>query len=122
MRTLRDLNQTMEGEELPDGAYATSFATCSSRHPAFEVRLASLPNRIFSGRERPSGVAKGVFFCWALPGRKGEPDPEAEEPDNWTEEDGRVSWYFWISTVGTLPKLRRKSPRWSEAHRTLHAC
>jgi SNF2 family DNA or RNA helicase len=91
---LRDLNQAMEGEESPDERLRNELRDLLIGHPELETRLESLPNRIFSGRERPSNVAKGVFFCWALPGRRSDPDPDVEETDNWTVEDGRVSWYF----------------------------
>jgi superfamily II DNA or RNA helicase len=91
---LRDLNQVMEGEESPDERLRNELRDLLIAHPDLEARLSSLPNRIFSGRERPSGTAKGVFFCWTLPGRRAEPDDNAEEAENWTEQDGRVAWYY----------------------------
>jgi superfamily II DNA/RNA helicase len=90
---LRDLNQAMEGEESPDEKLRNELRDLLIAHPELEARLDSLPNRIFSGRERPSGAAKGVFFCWALPGRRDDDDGDIEEADHWTEEDGRVTWY-----------------------------
>ncbi|MGE5563618.1 MAG: helicase-related protein [Bacillota bacterium] len=91
---LRDLNEAMEGEESPDERLRNELRDLLIAHPELEARLDGLPNRIFSGRERLPGAARGVFFCWALPGRRPEADGEAEEAENWTEQDGRVAWYF----------------------------
>ncbi|WP_380874288.1 helicase [Sphingomonas sp. DBB INV C78] len=91
---LRDLNQAMEGEETAEERLRNELRDLLLSDPALDARLVSLPNRIFSGRERLVGAPKGIFFCWSLPGRRPDPDPEAEEAENWTDADGRVAWYY----------------------------
>jgi superfamily II DNA or RNA helicase len=91
---LRDLNQAMEGEESPDEKLRNELRDLLIASPELEDRLDALPNRIFSGRARLSGCAKGVFFCWALPGRCDGHDANVDEVEHWTEEDGRVAWYL----------------------------
>lgn len=99
---LRDLNQAMEGEETAEEKLRNELREMLLAHPELEARLTGLPNRVFSGRERITGAAKGVFFCWALPGRKPEPDPEADELENWTDADGRAAWYYYDLATGQV--------------------
>lgn len=99
---LRNLNETMEGEETAEERLRNELRDLLLADPELEDRLDDMPNRIFSGRERLTGTPHGVFFCWALPGRRAEPDPEAEEADNWTEEDGRVAWYYLDLVTGQI--------------------
>jgi superfamily II DNA or RNA helicase len=99
---LRDLNQAMEGEESAEEKLRNELRDLLLAEPDLEARLEGLPNRIFSARERPTGTPVGMFFCWALPGRKPEPDPEAEEVDNWTETDGRAAWYYYDLGTGKV--------------------
>jgi superfamily II DNA or RNA helicase len=91
---LRDLNEAMEGEETIEERLRNELRDLLLADPALEERLADLPNRIFSGRQVPAEGAKGVFFCWALPGRRPDPDPGADEAENWTEADGRAGWHY----------------------------
>lgn len=99
---LRDLNQAMEGEETAEEKLRNELRDLLLADPELEGRLTGMPNRIFSGRERLTGTAKGVFFCWALPGRKPEPDPQADEAENWTEADGRAAWYYYDLATGKI--------------------
>lgn len=99
---LRVLNQAMEGEETAEERLRNELRDLLLTDPELEARLVGLPNRIFSGRERLTGTAKGVFFCWALPGRKPEPDPDADESENWSEVDGRAAWYYYDLGTGQV--------------------
>lgn len=99
---LRNLNEAMEGEETAEERLRNELRDLLLADRDLEARLVDMPNRIFSGRERLTGTARGVFFCWALPGRRADPDPEAEEAENWTEADGRVSWYYLDLATGQI--------------------
>jgi hypothetical protein len=56
--------------------------------PELEARLKKLPGAVFSGRERPTKGARGVFFCYGLPAL----DKEAGE---FTLEAGPTRWYLY---------------------------
>lgn len=64
---LRDL-VSLDGDKSVEESLQLEWETLKAEHPELAERVAGLPNRIFSGRQAPDGVAEGVFFCLALPG------------------------------------------------------
>lgn len=92
---LKDLNREIDSEPTEEERLRQELMQLLAGDPGLEGRLAELPNRIFSGREAPK--VRGVFFCFALPGRfKDEAGVET-----WDRDEARlVRWYFRDLTSG----------------------
>jgi hypothetical protein len=98
---LKNFNEAYEGEQSVDERLRLELNALLADHPGIEARLDGLPNRIFSGREAASPAARGVFFCWALPG----PDPDADPhlgAGAWSPAFGQTAWYFQDFASGTI--------------------
>ncbi|MEG8041739.1 C-terminal helicase domain-containing protein [Sphingomonas sp. LR59] len=96
---LRDL-VSLDGDKSVEESLQLEWEALKAENPDLAARLAGLPNRIFSGRESPLGVVKGVFFCLALPGLK----PGAAEdagPEGWDASSGRPAWLY-VDGEGTV--------------------
>ncbi len=86
---LKDLNREIDSEPTAEERLRQELRELLAADPALENRLADLPNRVFSGRAAPK--ARGVFFCYALPGRAKTPDGE----ETWDADEARqVKWYY----------------------------
>ncbi|KAB2909698.1 MAG: helicase, partial [Dechloromonas sp.] len=71
---LKNLNESLDQKPSEEELLRNELRQLLVNHPELEARLADLPNRVFSGREAAS--ARGVFFCYALPGRSRGPEGE----------------------------------------------
>jgi superfamily II DNA or RNA helicase len=86
---LKDLNREIDSEPTEEERLRQELRQLLIDHPELEARLPDLPNRIFSGR--PAARGRGVFFCYALPGRTRTLAGE----EDWDSDEGRqVRWYF----------------------------
>ena len=84
---LREFSHTYEGERTVVEDMHLELQKMLKDDPTLETRLRSLPGATFSGRERASVGALGVFFCYALPAL----DSETME---FTEQAGHTRWYL----------------------------
>ncbi len=64
---LKEFNETYEGTQTVIESMHLELEALFAEEPELNTFLAQLPNGIFSGRKRPSGGLRGVFFCYALP-------------------------------------------------------
>lgn len=86
---LKDLNREIDSAPTEEEKLRQELRQLLIDHPDMEARLADLPNRVLSGRT--AAQARGVFFCYALPGRT----RTAEGEETWDSDEGRqVRWYF----------------------------
>ncbi|MFN3626097.1 MAG: hypothetical protein ACK4TP_18845 [Hyphomicrobium sp.] len=96
---LKDFNANYEGTTSPEEALRLELADLLNEDPGLADRLDGFPNRIFSGRE--AITATGTFFCWSLPVRMRDADPELGA-DGWTATPGDVRWYFRDAATGEI--------------------
>jgi hypothetical protein len=92
---LKEFNHAYEGTKTAIEGMHLEYQTLISEDSNLESRLASLPGSVFSGRERASRGACGVFFCYALPAL----DKEAGQ---FTEEAGTSRWYLYDIDRGEI--------------------
>ncbi|MFD2648255.1 helicase-related protein [Devosia albogilva] len=86
---LKNLNESLDQKPSEEELLRNELRQLLIDHPDLEARLADLPNRVFSGRE--AAATRGVFFCYALPGRGRGPEGE----ERWDLDESRqVRWYF----------------------------
>src|SRR5205823_10617870 len=64
---LREFNHAYEGEKSVVEDMHLEYQSLLNADPLLSTRLQRLPGAVFSGKERPSERARGVFFCYALP-------------------------------------------------------
>jgi hypothetical protein len=98
---LKNFNEAYEGQESREELLRLELKALISADPKLEERLGDLPNRIFSGRDAISPGARGIFFCWSLPG----PDPDLDPAlgaDAWTGKSGEAKWYYRDLASGTI--------------------
>jgi len=96
---LRDL-VSLDGDKSVEESLQLEWETLKAEHPELADRVSGMPNRIFSGRQASDDVAKGVFFCLALPGLK----PGAAEdagPEGWDADSGKPAWVY-VDAEGTI--------------------
>jgi hypothetical protein len=86
---LKELNRQIDSEPTEEERLRQELRLLLIDNPELETRLDDLPNRIFSGRAATD--ARGVFFCYALPGRA----KTLDGADTWDSDEARiVRWYF----------------------------
>ena len=85
---LREFTHAYEGTKTVVEDMQLEYQALLQADPELEARLKRLPGATFSGRERPTKGARGVFFCYALPAL----DKQAGE---FTEEAGTTRWYLY---------------------------
>ena len=83
-QALREFNLAYEGQTSPTEEMRLMYRDLLNAHPDLEAKLASMPLRLFSGKENP---AKAVFFCYQIPG----PDRNGE----WSLETGTAQWLLY---------------------------
>jgi superfamily II DNA or RNA helicase len=86
---LKDLNREIDSEPTDEERLRQELRELLREHPELDARLTAMPNRVFSGRA--AEAVKGVFFCYALPGRS----LGSDGGETWDSDDARqVRWYF----------------------------
>lgn len=85
---LKEFNHAYEGTRTAIEDMHLEYQSLLQADPELDGRLKYLPGGIFSGRKRPSKGARGVFFCYALPGLD-------KEQGEFTEEAGITRWYLY---------------------------
>jgi superfamily II DNA or RNA helicase len=94
---LKDLNREIDSEPTDEERLRQELRQLLIDFPELEARLAALPNRVFSGRK--AETARGMFFCYALPGRARGPD----QTERWDDNEARVvRWYFYRLDSGLV--------------------
>lgn len=87
---LKDFTLQCEGTETKAEEMKLELERLYRENPALERQLNKFPNRVFSGKSTIKPTTKGVFFCYARPGR----DIGTGE---WSEDAGDVKWYLFIT-------------------------
>jgi len=100
---LRDFTERYEGQPTDEEKLRLEYQDLLREHPGLEEKLDGFPGRIFSGKAHPTAGARGVFFCYALPG---PPSPLAPRIDGqeakWTEATGDARWYLYDLATGAI--------------------
>ncbi|MBC8378494.1 MAG: DEAD/DEAH box helicase family protein [Planctomycetes bacterium] len=92
---LKDFTLQCEGTETKAEEMKLELERLYKENPELEEQLNALPNRVFSGKKTIKSTAKGVFFCYARPGRD-------VVTGDWTEEAGDVKWYLYLLKTGDI--------------------
>ena len=120
---LKEFNQAYEGTKTAVEDIHLEYQALLQEDPSLEAYLKSLPGATFSGRERVSKGARGVFFCYTLPAL----DRELGE---FTEEAGTARWYLYDldrdtileeaqEIVGSIRSKRDTPRKCTMEHKTL---
>lgn len=89
---LKDFTHHFEGEETPTERLHLEFQRFIAENPGLGPFLDTVPQRLFSGKERPQPGTKGVFFCYRLPAE----DKELPLDRAWEGDAGRTGWYLFL--------------------------
>jgi Helicase conserved C-terminal domain/PLD-like domain len=92
---------SLDGDKSFEEQLQIEFEQLKIDNPELEARIASLPNRIFSGKAAPNGKPKGVFFCLALPGLKADAEG-ATGPEGWDDASGKPAWLYYDFTTDSI--------------------
>ena len=93
---VKDFNHLHEGSTSTTEKMHLEYQKLLADHPGLEQRLAALPRRLFSAKQRPSPGSRAVFFCYALPAPAlRDRDQQADDAAKWTEEAGFAKWYLY---------------------------
>jgi len=84
---LRDFNQAYEGTTSSAEEMFLAYQRLLIDYPDLPQWVEAMPLRIFSGKVQISGGARGVFFCYRLPGK----DAATGE---WTDDASFTKWYL----------------------------
>ena len=85
---LKEFNGAYEGTKTAVEDMHLEYQALLQADPGLAGRLKQLPGATFSGRERLSKGARGVFLCYGLPALD-------KERGEFTEEAGTVRWYLY---------------------------
>jgi superfamily II DNA or RNA helicase len=85
---LKEFNHAYEGSKTAIEDIHLEYQALLQENPELETHLRNLPGAVFSGRQRLSKGARGVFFCYALPALD-------KEIGAFTEEAGTTRWYLY---------------------------
>lgn len=88
---IRLCDGTTSGSEEMD----LELSNLLKENPGLEKRLNEFPNRIFSGKRSPEADSKGIFFCYARPGKD-------VVTGKWTETAGDTQWYYYDLGSGAI--------------------
>ena len=94
-QTLKEFNEAYEGTKSAVEDMHLEFQTLLRDDPDLEGRLRALPDGAFSGRRGVPKTARGVFFCYALPGLD-------KEKNEFTVEAGTTRWYLYDLERGAV--------------------
>lgn len=92
---LKEFSHAYEGTTTPIEEMHLEYQQLLKDYPDLTERLSMLPGKVFSGKQHPKANAKGVFFCYALPGPEAAKDQDKPEPEQWTDEAGFTRWYLY---------------------------
>lgn len=98
---LRNFDEQREGTISADEAMHLEWQDLLAGHPGLDELIASFPDGIFSGKERPETDGSAVFFCYARPAHDREAS-EASGEDIWNTESGDVKWYLFDLASGKI--------------------
>jgi len=122
---LKEFNHSYEGTTTPVEEMHLEYQQLLKDFPDLPDRLSILPGKVFSGKQHPTAGAKGVFFCYSLPGLEAIKEQEKPESEQWTEEAGFTRWYLYdidreaiIDDATEIVQLIRSKPN-TPRHRTL---
>ena len=85
---IKEFNSAYEGTKSAVEDMHLEYQALVQTDPDLESRLRRLPGATFSGREKTSKGARGVFFCYALPALD-------KETGDFTEVAGTTRWYLY---------------------------
>ena len=97
---LRDFNAAYEGTTTPVELLHLEYQKLLQENRELEAHVIRLPRRVFSGKEHTTPGARGVFFCYALPGSAPAADDGA--PPTWSLDAGETRWYLYDLAAGTI--------------------
>lgn len=92
---LKEFSHAYEGTTTPIEEMHLEYQQLLKDYPELTERLSILPCKVFSGKQHPKVNAKGVFFCYALPGAEATKESDKPESEQWTEDAGITRWYLY---------------------------
>jgi superfamily II DNA or RNA helicase len=87
-RALQEFNTDYEGVRTAVEDMHLEFQDLLNADPGLESRLEALPGSVFSGREKITGSARAVFFCYALPALD-------KTTGEFSDAAGTTRWYLY---------------------------
>ena len=92
---LREFNASYEGARTAVEDMHLEYQALMKEHSELAERLDGFPGSVFSGRQKLSKGARGVFFCYGLPALD-------TEQQAFTLEAGPTRWYLWDLDQGRV--------------------
>ncbi len=92
---LREFNASYEGARTAVEDMHLEYQALMKEHPELAERLNGFPGSVFSGRQKLSKGARGVFCCYSLPALD-------TEQQAFTLEAGPTRWYLWDLDQGSV--------------------
>lgn len=86
---LRDFTHAYEGSTTPIEEMRLAYQQLLQQHPDLAERLATMPRRVFSGKqmgEQPTAGSRAIFFCYRLPAK--------DAAGEWSEDAAFTRWYL----------------------------
>lgn len=105
---LKNFNDEYEGVETDKEKLRSEYRELLLGDPELAERLDALPGRVFSGRQFDAQASemlvegRGVFFCYAVPGRDRGVPIDAPLVEQWTEWAGEARWYLYDLASGEV--------------------
>ncbi len=107
---LREFNASYEGARTAVEDMHLEYQALIKEHPGLAQWLDGFPGSVFSGRQKLSKGARGVFFCYGLPALD-------TEQQAFTLEAGPTRWYLWdldqekvLESPGEITECIRSKP------------
>lgn len=88
---LKDFEHAYEGDITYNEEMHLRYQKLLQDNPGLHDQLEKMPLKIFSGKERLSNSASGVFFCYKLPTLIREDD----NMQNWSIKNGATQWFLY---------------------------
>lgn len=92
---VKTFERAREGQRSPTELLRSALQVQLAQDPELEERLARMPLQVFTGREKVSGTARAVFFCYARPAYR-------DDVEEWSDEAGDVAWLLYDLQDGTV--------------------
>ncbi len=93
LRAIQELNAGIDGTTSQEESLRLEYQNLLKDNPNLETKLNALPI-IYSGKQNEK-TAKGLFFCYALPGFD-------TVTQNYTNEAGTIRWYLYDKDTQTI--------------------
>lgn len=92
---LKEFNQVYEGTTTSTEEMYLAYQRLLIDYPELPQQIEGMPKRVFSGKERISNGARGIFFCYRLPGKDAA-------SDEWSDDASITKWYLYVFENGHI--------------------